>query len=199
MATITSSTTSSSITIKFSNLSTVPYGREVEITIAGTSKTWSIGANATPTTYTYKKSGLSAGTTYDWSIIVTDTTGTAGNVVFEEYGEETTDEEERPSTFSWTYAKTQDEAFNLTATEWNSFTSKINEMRGYLGLSAYSFTTAVKGADFTASMYNEARIAIQGMGGGAGGYIPTVSKGDSITAYVMNQIVAELNSAINNL
>lgn len=107
--------------------------------------------------------------------------------------------DERPSTFSWTTAKTQGGAFNLTATEWNSFTAKINEMREYLGLSRYSFTKAVKGETFTADMYNEARKAIQGMGDEVGTYIPTVSSGDSITAYIINQIVAELNSAITNL
>lgn len=99
----------------------------------------------------------------------------------------------RPSNFSWTYAKTQGQAFNLTATEWNSFTSKINEFRRYKGLSNYSFTYAYKGDTFTAAMYNQARKAIQAVDG-YGTYIPTVSAGDNITAYAMNVLVSELNS-----
>lgn len=106
---------------------------------------------------------------------------------------------DKPSTFSWTNAKTKGKPFNLTAVEWNNFTLRINEMREYLGLSDYSFTKAVKGNVFTAGMYNEARKAIQGMGDDVGSYIPTVSSGQTITAYMMNQIVAELNSAITNL
>lgn len=99
----------------------------------------------------------------------------------------------RPSNFSWTNAKTQGKAFNLTAAEWNSFTSKINEFRKYKGLSNYSFTYAYKGDTFTAAMYNQARKAIQAVDG-YGTYIPTVSAGDNITAYAMNVLVSELNS-----
>lgn len=99
----------------------------------------------------------------------------------------------RPTNFSWTYAKTQGQAFNLTAAEWNSFTSKINEFRRYKGLSDYSFTYAYKGNTFTAAMYNQARRAIQAVDG-YGTYIPTVSAGDNITAYAMNVLVSELNS-----
>ena len=99
----------------------------------------------------------------------------------------------RPSNFSWTYTKTSGGAFNLTATEWNNFTARVNAFRKYKGLSNYSFTYAYKGDDFTAAMYNQARIAIQGVSG-YGTYIPTVTKGQIITAYMLNVLVSELNS-----
>lgn len=99
----------------------------------------------------------------------------------------------RPNNFSWTYSKVQGEEFNLTATEWNNFTSRVNAFREYKGLSDYSFTTAYSGNTFTAAMYNQARIAIQAISG-YGTYIPTVTKGQQITAYMMNVLVSELNS-----
>lgn len=105
----------------------------------------------------------------------------------------------KPNIFKWSTTKTSGGTFNLTAIEWNSLQDTINQMRDYLGLSEYNFTRAVKGETFTALMYNEAREAIQGFGHGAGSYIPEVSKGDTITADIMNVIVTELNSAINNL
>lgn len=100
---------------------------------------------------------------------------------------------DRPNNFSWTYAKTQGGDFNLTAGEWNSYTARINEFRDYRGLSPYSFTTAYTGNPFTAGMYNQARSAIQSISG-FGGYIPQVSSGQDITAYMMNILVSELNA-----
>ena len=105
----------------------------------------------------------------------------------------------RPSNFAWTTSKTSGADFNLSATEWNSFTAKINEFRDYwnktqgTNLSDYSFTVAYKGNSFTADMYRQARTAIQAMSG-YGTYIPYVNSGDEITAYMMNILVSELNS-----
>ena len=105
----------------------------------------------------------------------------------------------KPNTFSWSSTKLSGGAFNLTATDWNDLQDTINLMRDYLGLSEYDFTRAVKGETFTALMYNEVREAIQGFGYDAGSYIPEVSIGDTITAEIINVLVTELNSAINNL
>lgn len=99
----------------------------------------------------------------------------------------------RPSLFYWTYGKTQGAAFNLTAAEWNALTQNINEVRVYKGLSNYSFNTAYVGGTFTAIIYNQARVAIQAISG-YGSYIPTVSSGQTITAYMMNILVSELNA-----
>ena len=99
----------------------------------------------------------------------------------------------RPSDFRWTYPKTSGGNFNLTASEWNSFTSKINEFRDYCNLSTYIFTTAYTGNTFTAAMYRQARTAIQAIDG-YGTYIPYVYSGDDITADMMNILVSELNN-----
>ncbi len=99
----------------------------------------------------------------------------------------------RPSNFSWTYSKVKGGAFNLTAAEWNALTKRINEFRTYKQLSNYSFNTAYSGNNYMAYMYNQARLAIQGISG-YGTYIPTVSSGDTITAAMMNVLVSELNA-----
>lgn len=104
-----------------------------------------------------------------------------------------TDKSARPADFEWTYSKTKGGAFNLTAMEWNSFTTRVNEFRVYKGLTNYSFTKAYTGDTFTASMYTQARTAIQAIDG-YGAYIPTATKGQVIEAHHLNQIVAELNA-----
>lgn len=98
----------------------------------------------------------------------------------------------RPTSFSWTYAKSSGSTFNLKATEWNSFTSKINEFREWKTLSDYSFTTAVKGNTFTAAMFNQAVNAINAMY--SNNPLSTVSKGSAVTAYLLNNIVSVLNN-----
>lgn len=98
----------------------------------------------------------------------------------------------RPASFSWTYSKSSGSDFNLKATEWNSFTSKINEFREWKTLSDYSFTTAVKGNTFTATMFNQAVNAINAMY--SNNPLSTVSKGSTVTAYLLNNIVSVLNN-----
>lgn len=83
--------------------------------------------------------------------------------------------------FAWTYAKTSGGRFNLTAAEWNGLWDAI-ELR--LGRS-YSHTRAYVGNTFTAAMYNE---AVNAIGRGA-----TVSRGDTITAALMNALVTNVN------
>lgn len=106
------------------------------------------------------------------------------------------------SNFSWTYEKTKGKPFNLTSSEWKSFLQTINDLRWSLGEDEYDFSNTSymdSGDTFTANMANEARDAIQSLGGGAGGYIVEVTAGQPITAYYMNTLVSELNAAINNL
>lgn len=97
----------------------------------------------------------------------------------------------RPSNWSWTYAKSSGVAFNLTASEWNSFTSRINSFRDYKNMSAYSFTSAVSGSAFTASMFNEARSAIAGMN--TSGLTSSVSSGSVVYASYLNNLRDVLN------
>ena len=99
----------------------------------------------------------------------------------------------KPDAFAWTYDKIKGEEFNLTAEEWNTFTARINAFRTYWKMDAYAFTTAIKKENFTADMYNEARLAIQDKDG-YGDYILTAVKGQPVTADMMNGIVSELNA-----
>ena len=193
-----SNITDSSVKVKVSGLST-DYSYKIRFFVRLADDTSDTTYDETvsvmfTTSYTETISGLEPNTDYKINVDVGE--GWLGAKSFTTEGIE---EDEKPNTFSWTYAKTSGDGFNLTAVEWNNFTARINAERKYLGKSAYSFTKAVKGENFTAAMYNEAVDAIKGMGGGAGGYIYTVKKGDTITEYAMNQIVAELNSAIKNL
>ena len=159
--------------------------------------------NGMPTSYLAEDGTSGPGDNF--AITYNVTAGTTYYVwVCESYGESTgtielyvqPPEEEaakRPNNFAWTYAKTQGGDFNLTASEWNALTSRINAFRAYKNLSNYSFTTAYYDDDFTATIYNQARLAIQGISG-YGTYIPTVVSGQDITAYMMNTLVSELNA-----
>ncbi len=100
--------------------------------------------------------------------------------------------EPRPDDFSWVTAKVSGNNFNLSAYEWNLFTSRINEFRAYQGLSNYSFSTAYSGNDFTAAMYNQARTAISALSG-SGSRSPSVFVGGTVYASYLNWIVADLN------
>lgn len=83
--------------------------------------------------------------------------------------------------FAWTYAKTQGGDWNLTAQEWNELWDAICTRKG-----AYMSQTLVEtGDDFTADLYNEAANA---MG------LATVSRGDTVTAALMNGLVTKVNS-----
>lgn len=97
----------------------------------------------------------------------------------------------RPSNFSWTTAKVSGQNFNLTASEWNSFTSRILEFRTYKGLGSYSFTSAVSGNTFTAVMFNQARNSIYDMNTSVMG---TVSAGQDVLASYLNDLVSSLNA-----
>jgi hypothetical protein len=98
----------------------------------------------------------------------------------------------RPSTFSWTTAKTVGGTFNLTAIEWNRLTSKINEFRAYKGLSSYSFTTVSAGNIFTAAIFTQARNAIAAMS--TSGLPGTKSTGDYVNASDLNALRDTLNA-----
>lgn len=63
----------------------------------------------------------------------------------------------RPSNFAWTVAKVSGGTNTILSTEWNSLLERINAFRLYKGLAyIYTFIEAVKGNDFTATMFNQA-------------------------------------------
>lgn len=135
-------------------------------------------------------SGLSPNTTY---YITANIRKTVGGLVETVSLSVTTAKPPPPPQFSWTYSKVAGSDFILTASEWNSFTSRINQWRQYKGYSNWSFTTAYTGNIVYASIFNEARNGIAGLSPSIS--IPsTVYTGDDILAYHLNRIRDSLNS-----
>ena len=112
----------------------------------------------------------------------------------------------RPALWNWTNPKTQGTSFNLTASEWNSFTDNINAMRAYYDIihpsatiGQYSFTTAPfdTSRKFYAWMYNQAVTSINHMSPPTAIPSDTASSkvaGQSILAKYFNDLKASLNS-----
>lgn len=100
----------------------------------------------------------------------------------------------RPASWVWHLSKTSNTAFNITASEWNTFCTRINAFRvDYKEISSYSFTTAYSANRFTAAQYNEARNAINGMNPSTA--IPAFrSAGDVVNASDINTLRDSLNS-----
>jgi hypothetical protein len=90
------------------------------------------------------------------------------------------------------------DAIVMPYSTWNSFTSKINEFRTYYSnkysnIGQYGFTTVGSGTIFTASIYNEAKNAINGMFD-TYEQLPAVTSGVSeITATVLMNLQTKLN------
>jgi hypothetical protein len=98
----------------------------------------------------------------------------------------------RPSNFSWDTSKVSGSTFNITASEWSRLQSKINDFREYKSVSKTTWAyTGVSGQDFTANHYNEVRNAIAIL---TTSVPPTRSKGDTVYASEINQLVTALNS-----
>ena len=97
----------------------------------------------------------------------------------------------RPNNWYWLGITQGNYATNLTATQWNNFTTRINDFRAHLGLENYYFPYVGKGDTFTASHYNDAVRAINGMGRST---LPTVSKGATLKASLLQDLAVELNS-----
>lgn len=70
----------------------------------------------------------------------------------------------RPSnTYIFDALNNEGQDFDLKATEWNAFTSKINEFRVYKGLPTFNFINAVQYNEHSAQAMNQAANAIIGM------------------------------------
>lgn len=81
----------------------------------------------------------------------------------------------------------------VTATEWNDFTSRINEFRLYAGFSTYSFTTVSQHQQFTPAIYNQAVKAIKGITG-YGAYLSEISSDTVLCASIFTSLASELNA-----
>jgi hypothetical protein len=140
-------------------------GDEAEYLIT---ETWTDSASVN---YTYKDfSGLNSGATYTIKAWVKSTPTNrvyVGKQVFTTTGTAVT----RPQDWLWTtlsptattYTFGKLRANLVSADEWNSFCEKINQFRTYKNLPTASFTTAVTNSDFTSSIYEQARTAINAM------------------------------------
>lgn len=113
----------------------------------------------------------------------------------------------KPTSFKWDIAKTSNQSLRVSASEWNAFTSKINEFLKYKGKSTVAFTKAVsaglpkgavvggnhelsEGKVISANIVNEAVRALESMGI----TISEVSSNQTITADFFNNLVTKLNS-----
>lgn len=97
----------------------------------------------------------------------------------------------RPNNWSWATAKVAGNTINVTATEWNSLCTRINQFRQYKGFGNYSFTTVKTGQTISASIANEAVTAISSM---TTTNLPSkVASGGKMTASFFNGLVTALN------
>lgn len=102
--------------------------------------------------------------------------------------------------FSWAETVASGKEFNIKAAGtggWNDFTSQLKTKEQFHTGTNRTFTTAVKGGNFTAAMFNQAVNAINNLvSNGADGCVTrmsTVSKDDPITAAAINQLANCLN------
>jgi hypothetical protein len=98
----------------------------------------------------------------------------------------------RPSNWAWSYTISSGSSvysvsgkniYIMPNTEWNSFTSRINEFRVYKSLSSYSFASVLSGGNATTTIINQALDAIRDMSAyfTGGNTLPTNrSTGDEI-------------------
>ena len=103
--------------------------------------------------------GLSPGTTYRVEVRVVDTSGNWTS----KYHNVTTKERTVPDKWYWDTTKSSGGVFDLGATEWKNFFNRINDFRSYKGWGSYSYSLPEPGGIFWATMYNEARNAINTM------------------------------------
>lgn len=147
-------------------------------------------------------SGLSAGTTYTIYAKVYKGSDVSPFATFSKSVTTEKATPTRPSKFSWTKSIVeQGKDAIIYATEWNALTANINEVRAYRKAkgytvstpTGYSFTTAVKGNNLTADMFNEVLDAISGISG-YGTWFRNFDKGEDCTADLLNSVVTELNT-----
>ena len=99
----------------------------------------------------------------------------------------------RPNDWTWWSTISSGAAIGITASEWNAFTTRINEFREYANLSSYSFTTVSSGTPISYWIVNQARTAISEISGH--GSLPSAAvSGGKIYASFFNSLASALNS-----
>lgn len=139
------------------------------------------------TSYGWSFYGLSPSTTYtlSWSARTGAGSTASGSTTF------TTQPPPRPSNWSWDISIYSGGTFNLTASQWNQFCSRINEFRRYKNLGNYGFTNAVQGTTVYAWQINNAINAIRDMNSNVP---PTQSSGGYANAYIISNLTTALNN-----
>jgi hypothetical protein len=103
----------------------------------------------------------------------------------------------RPANWLWTTGKDANghkvsgANYSMLASEWNAFTTRINDFRKFRDLTDYSFTTAYSGNNFMYYMFNEAKTAIDAIS--ATGVLQKTT-GNSVLASDFNRMMDTLNS-----
>lgn len=99
-----------------------------------------------------------------------------------------------PDPWAWSSTKTKGQSVKITASEWNDFTSKIDEFRVYKGKEKYSYTFVERGDPISASVCLEAYNAIYEIANSDD--MPEIPfKGNQIKASFFN----DLRDALNNV
>lgn len=160
----------------------------------GTSSYYKSTVSATNTwKYEFTSDGLGnpleIGSTYRVGVRAYDKSGNYSGIVYVDRKVITN----RPNNWVWYTTKSSGYAFNLTASEWQTFIDRIDGFRQYKGMYNYGFTNPTKGQPFYNYQFNQARIAINDMSPSTS--IPSaVKKDDTITAYGLNRLRDSLNS-----
>jgi hypothetical protein len=101
----------------------------------------------------------------------------------------------RPTNWAWHTSKDKGQPFSLTAVEWNSFQTKIDQFRVYKGYTPYPFTTAVKGQPILYTYFNEVKDAINIMSPPTS--VPSTKiKGQEMSGADFNRLRDSLNSVV---
>lgn len=118
---------------------------------------------AAASTVDHTFSGLKPGTSYTCNVAYPYTPGVntwlGGQTVT------TKSADARPYDWGWYSTIVSGGAIGLSALEWNNFCLRINEFRLYKDMSDYSFTAVSTGTVISASIVNEAWIAINEISG----------------------------------
>jgi hypothetical protein len=180
--------TDTAITLHWSSVVDGKYTLEYKL---HTDTTFNV-SSSTLTTTAGTVSGLVKGTQYDFRVkaTVNETgyvTGYSATVI--------ATPGVRPSNWAWTTPKVSGADFSMTAAGWNSFTQRINDFRSYKNLVAYSFTTVVSGGTLLASIFNQARNAINDLPDKSVTLtVPVVVSGDAVMASYFNNMRDSINS-----
>lgn len=166
--------------------------RTLYVTCGGETKSTSVGSGASSTGNIYF-TNVSPSTTY--SITAWIDSDWQGSTLWSSSGSVTTPAKPnpRPSNWAWISTVSSGAVIALTASEWTSFCSRINEFRKYKGMSNYPFSAVSSGDIISASIVNQARSAINAMSGH--GTLPSEAvSGGEITAGFFNGLASALNA-----